>query len=377
MNYQIPTQPRPYFDWKEYRDCGLIIAGGLSIIVGGRNIGKTTGILIDILLNFANSENMVFFGRNGVKEIETYAKSFNAQYRGQFYMSKTEIWKMAPEIWINKKTKQEETRWKKTECIGLVGALGGIDGWRSANFDKVKYVIFDEYNQIGNPLNGERFITLWTSILRTKPDVYTIIIGNRDDATCDLNIELSIDVDVPEDFKGDWVQPIGDDPDFKDKLFYIDLDDTRFTNNNVKTAWKVVGNLMTTTGKYFKRGYKVYDNLDCYKLKPEQMAKVEWVWAFYYNETADRKLLYGRLGDLAVVHYDHHDEWQAPIRYAAGFKYHSKKKFIKPDWSFIYINFSDAMRNEQIVYTSVLAKEEAQSLFEDAINNTEGGSYEF
>ena len=40
-------------------------------------------------------------------------------------------------------------------------------------------------------------------------------------------------------------------------------------------------------------------------------------------------------------------------------------------------NGDDAMRNEQIVYTSVLAKEEAQSLFEDAINNTEGGSYEF
>lgn len=377
MSYTIPTTPREYFNWKEYRDAGLIVAGGLSILIGDRNMGKTIGTLIDILLNDANSENQVFFGRNTFKELERAIKSFNTKYSNHLYFTQTQIWRMTPEVWINKKTGEEETRWKKSECLGFVGALNGVDGWRSANFDKVKYVIFDEYNQIGNSLNGEKFITLWTSIVRSRPDVYTIIIGNRDDATCDLNIELSIDVDVPENFKGDWIQPISNNPKFKDKMFYIDIDGSRFTNSQIETAWKEIGNMMTATGKYFKRGYKVYDNLDCYKLKPEQMAKVEWVWAFYYNETADRKLLFGRIGDIAVVHYDHHDEWQAPIRYAVGFKYHSKHNFIRPDWSLIYINFSDAMRNEKIVYTSVLAKEEAKMIFEDAINNTEGGSYEF
>lgn len=37
---------REYFDIDEYIEAGLVVKGGITIINGGRNIGKTTGTLI-------------------------------------------------------------------------------------------------------------------------------------------------------------------------------------------------------------------------------------------------------------------------------------------------------------------------------------------
>lgn len=362
---KAPTKPRAFFNWTEYRDAGLIVAGGLSIIVAGRNIGKTTGILIDILMNHANADNMVFFGRNTLKEIEAYAKSFNAQYAGIMQMSHTAIYKLEKEILVNKKTGEEITKYKRSETIGYVGSLSGTDGWRSANFEKVKFVIFDEYNQVGNSLDTQKFLTLWTSILRTRTDVYTIIIGNRDDASAELNIELSIDVSIPPDHVGDWIYRISDDPDFKDKMFYIDCDDNRFTNYHHKTAWKVLGNITQVMGDYYNRGYKTYDNIDCYKLKPEQMAQVVWDWAFHYEE---HQILKGRLNQLVIIHFDLHKEINADINYGDYDLLHKTKGLIKPNVSLIYDELTNAMQNQNILYTSIKAKEDINIILDNFIN---------
>lgn len=363
--YKIPTKKRDFFNWNEYKKAGLIVEGGLSIIVGGRDIGKTTGSIIDILRNYASATEMVFFGRNTLKEIESYAKSFNAQYGTEFLMTLNQIWKVEPETWENKKTKQQETRFKKKECIGFVGALSGTDGWRSANFNNVKYVFFDEYNQIGNSLDVQKFITLWTSILRTRKNVYTIIIGNRDDASAELNIELSIDISIPTDFKGDWIYEITTDPDFKDKMFYIDLDDTRFNNNNNKTAWKVLGNTTQVMGNYYKRGYKSYENIDCYKLKPDQMDLVKWEWAYHYGHY---KLVKGTLNKLVVIHLDLNKEIDTETNYADIDLIHKNTEFIKPNAGLIYYQLTKAMKEQNIIYTSIAAKEDINFIVDQMIN---------
>ena len=253
MSYTIPTKPRDFFTWEEYRDAGLIVPGGISIINGGRDIGKTTGGVV-AFFRLANTEEMAFYVRNTLKEIEAYRKSFNAQFGTEFYMTNTEIWTVERVELLNKKTGKIEIDYRKKDVIGFVASLNGTDGWRSANFNKIKYIIGDEYNQIGNSLNFEKFMTLWTSVLRTKNNVYTVLIGNRDDASSEIIVELGIDILVPEDYQGDWVVPLlPNDPDFKDKCYFIDLDDSRFNNNQVKTVWKALGRMSNKMCKYYDR----------------------------------------------------------------------------------------------------------------------------
>ena len=364
MNYSIPKKPREYFNIEEYRECGLQKPGGITIINGGRDIGKTTGTLLNDLQK-TDGKNQLFFVRNTEKELKAYAKSFNANYGTQFWMSETTIYRVAKKEWIEKKTKEHKTTYAKTEIVGFCGALNGVDSWRSANFDNVKVVYVDEYNQIGNSLNAEKFLTLWTSILRTRQDVYTTIVGNRDDVAADLLIELGIEILVPDDFEGDWVVPLlPNDKDFADKAFFIDLDDSRFTNNAKPTIWKALGRKMEVMGKYYDRGYKSYDNADCKKLAPEVMEKISWKFAFHME---DVKLVFGEINGVWVAHWDKEKEIIVDKNYAPHLLTLRNKGLINitnnEDWP--YAKLSQAMKNTQILYTSILAKEETILFVDD------------
>lgn len=364
MNYSIPKKEREYFNIEEYRECGLQKPGGITIINGGRDIGKTTGTLLNDLQK-TDGKNQLFFVRNTEKELRAYAKSFNAKYGTQFWMSETTIYRVAKKEWIEKKTKEQKTTYAKTEIVGFCGALNGVDSWRSANFDNVKFVYVDEYNQIGNSLNAEKFLTLWTSILRTRQDVYTTIVGNRDDVAADLLIELGIEILVPDGFEGDWVVPLlPNDPDFSDKAFFIDLDDSRFTNNAKPTIWKALGRKMEVMGKYYDRGYKSYDNADCKKLSPDVMEKIDWKFAFH---TEDVKLVFGEINGVWVAHWDKEKEIIVDKNYAPHLLTLRNKGLINitnnEDWP--YAKLSQAMKNTQILYTSILAKEETILFVDD------------
>ena len=365
MTYTIPTKPRDFFTWEEYRDANLIVPGGISIINGGRDIGKTTGAFI-AWLRLANTEEMLFYVRNTLKEIEAYRKSFNAQYGTEFYMTNTEIWTVERVELLNKKTGKIEIDYRKKDVIGFVASLNGTDGWRSANFNKIKYIFSDEYNQIGNSLNFEKFMTLWTSVLRTKNNVYTLLIGNRDDASSEIIVELGIDILVPEDYQGDWVVPLlPNDPDFKDKCYFIDLDDSRFNNNQVKTVWKALGRTSSKMGKYYDRGYKSYDNIDCRHLPKETMAHVNWDWSY---KSGGYRMIAGKLQDLIVIHLDTNNEYKAPTQYGETLQSYIDKSLTDIEgggYHHIFWYIVNAASEHNIVYTSIAAKEEANDFLEN------------
>ena len=365
MTYTIPTKPRDFFTWEEYRDANLIVPGGISIINGGRDIGKTTGSLI-AWLRLSNTEEMLFYVRNTLKEVEAYRKSFNAQYGTEFYMTATEIWTVERVELLNKKTGKIEIDYRKKDVIGFVASLNGTDGWRSANFNKIKYIFGDEYNQIGNSLNFEKFMTLWTSVLRTKNNVYTLLIGNRDDASSEIIVELGIDILVPEDYQGDWVVPLlPNDPEFADKCYFIDLDDSRFNNNQVKTVWKALGRMSNKMGKYYDRGYKSYDNIDCRHLPKETMAHVKWDWSY---KSGNYRMIAGKLQDLVVVHLDTNDEYKAETQYGQTLQSYIDTSLTDVDnggFHHIFWYIINAAREHNIVYTSIAAKEEANIFLEN------------
>ena len=365
MTYTIPTKPRDFFTWEEYRDAGLIVPGGISIINGGRDIGKTTGSLI-AWLKLANTEEMLFFIRNTLKEIEAYRKSFNAQYGTQWYMTATEIWTVEKVELLNKKTGKIEIDYRKKDVIGFVASLNGTDGWRSANFNKIKYIYADEYNQIGNSLNFEKFMTLWTSVLRTKDNVYTLLIGNRDDASAEIIVELGIDILVPENHQEDWVVSLlPNDPDFADKCWFIDLDDSRFNNNQIKTVWKSLGRVSDKMGKYYDRGYKSYDNIDCRHLAKETMANVKWDWSY---KSGNYRMIAGKLQDLTIIHLDANDEYKADIKYGELLQSYINKSLTAIDdggFQHIFWYVVNAASEHNVIYTSIAAKEEMNTLLED------------
>lgn len=361
--YSLPTKTQRFFNFLEYVKAGLIVAGGLTILNGGRDLGKTTGTFYNWLLNFGDSNHQVFFTRNSDKEIKAFAKTFNAQFGNEFRFVGETIWKMKPEIWVNKKTKEEETRYVKDQCVGFAGALGGIDGWRSANFENVKFVFVDEYNQIGNSLNAEKFLTLWTSILRTKSNVFTVIIGNRDDVAADLLIELGVRINIDNELKGDYVIPLlPNDPYFKDKCWFIDLDDNRFENNAVPTVWKAIGRKTSIMGNYYDRGYKSYENLDCIKLDQEQLTLVDWIddvmISFGGVNQHQLRFLLGDLNGVLIVHYvDQESEYETNVKWGdlISYKKHLGRTLIRP--SYFYKKINHHIGDSSILYTSLTIKQ--------------------
>lgn len=363
MPYNVPSKPRDFFDWEEYREANLICAGGLSIIIGGRNIGKTTGTFIKQLYD-CSQDKMMFYVRNTLKEIQSYKKTFNAKYNKEFYMSDTEIWKLEQVELVNKKTKEVEVEYRKKEIIGFCASLNGTDGWRSADFSKIKYIFVEEFNQIGNSLDTEKFITLWTSILRTKEDVYTVIIGNRDDASSDLIVELGINVLVPEGYQGDWVIPLLPKSEkFNNKAFFIDLDDNRFNNNNADTIWKAIGRETEVMGEYYDRGYKSYDNIDCKKLPDEILNQVQWDFAY----THDIRLICGKLEDITIVHWDKEKRFKAKLE-LASIPQVAKSYGLTPiehNQEYVFYYLTQAIKNEKIIYTSIPAKEDLHIFLDD------------
>lgn len=372
--WTIPTKEEQYFNWKTYLEHNLIVPGGLSIIVGDRNIGKTTGCFIDWIQR-ATTDEMIFYIRNTEKELKQYAKSFNSQYSNKYYMTASEIWTLE-RIDLYKKVKNEDgeveevfdkTEYRKKDVVGFCGALSGGDGWRSANFEKIKYIFSDEFNQIGNSLDFQKFITLWTSILRTKSEVFTVLMGNRDDASSDIIVELGIDILVPDNYKGDWVVPLlPESKEFKDKCFFIDLDDKRFTNNKKATIWKEIASTSITLQNYHNRGYKSYDNIDCKRLKNETMNKVDWL--FSYDESNRDTIMIGKLQDLIVIHYLRPEEdFQAKRKYSDSLNTYTNKKYSKllDDFDYFFYTIVNAAREHNIVYTSIAVKEDINSLLSD------------
>lgn len=358
---------RDFFTWEEYRDLGLIVEGGFTIINGGRDIGKTTGCFIEWIRK-ATSSQMIFFIRNTEKEIKAFAKSFNAQYSTEFYMTDTMIYKLERvELYKKDKITKEEIfdkyEYRKSEVIGHCGGLNGTDGWRSANFNNVKYIYIDEYNQIGNTLNFEKFMTLWTSILRTKQDVYTVMIGNRDDAAAEIIVELGLEIIIPDGFVGDWVVPLlPDNEKFKDKCFFIDLDDNRFNNSRVSTIWKELGRTSEKMGKYYDRGYKSYENIDCRRIKKETMNKVNWDWC--YQSGLNPKIIVGTLEHLVIAHIDTFDEYKTRLKFSDVLNTYTNDDYdnITHNYSYIFFMIANAAKDGNIIYTSIQAKEEINKL---------------
>lgn len=358
----IPTEPKPFFKLTDYIEAGLVIKGGITIINGGRNLGKTTGSFIDYL-SIANENNKVLYIRQSVKELDTYRANFNAKYHTKYRMTPHVIWKLEPEIYVNKKTGEEKTIYKEVECIGYVTALSGTDGTRSVDVSGIGLVFIDEYNQIGNHIDTQAFITVLTTFLRTNKDAYIVFIGNRDEAASPILIDWRINYLRPDNYPEiDYVYPFGKG-EYENKCFFIDLWDNRFTNYHNETIWKFLGGKSEKTRQYFNQGYKSMENLDCINIEDNLRDFITWK---YIINTKNEKIGIGQLDNLVVVHInpDEGDKTNAVnVSTIDAMGKVKNSKLIDDDPHSIYEILQRAIVNDNIIYTSINVKNMIMNLY--------------
>lgn len=360
--WYIPTEPREFFKLTEYIEAGLVVRGGITIINGGRDLGKTTGSFIDYL-DTANENNKVLYIRQSLKELDTYRASFNAKYRTKFRMTPHTIWRLEAQVYINKKTKEEKTIYKEVECIGYVTALSGTDGTRSVDVSGIGLVFIDEYNQIGNHIDTQSFITVLTTFLRSNHNAYIVFIGNRDEAASPILIDWRINYLRPEDYpEKDYVYPFGKD-EYENKCFFIDLWDNRFTHYHNKTIWKFLGGKSEKTRQYFNQGYKSMENLDCINIEDDLRHHIKWN---YIITTKNEKIGIGKLKNLTVAHINPDEGDKSRVINYCTIDALGKVKgsiLIDEEPQPIYETLQRAIVADTIIYTSINVKEMLTNLY--------------
>lgn len=355
--YNLPITTPEYFDVQEYINAGLIKPSGLSIILGDRNIGKSTSILKHILEDLDKTNTTMFYARTTFKELESYAISFNNQFGPKYKMTTKAIYKMRREVEVSKKTKEEKTIYVKDKVVGFCGALNGADGWRSANFDSVRWVVVEEFNQIRNHADPSKFLTLWTSILRGRDDVYTILIGNRDDANAPILVDLGVNINLDTDFVGDYVIDIlPNDENFKNKCYLIDLDGSRFLSSYKPKIWSAIGAQSRDIGDYFNRGYKSYDSIDCVRITNEMKTAINWRFKVWLR-AGRYPFVVGTFENWTVALYDYYDEFKDVPVYVDDAYAELVDGSISDALDFVFYTLKNALISKTLIYDNVEVKE--------------------
>lgn len=355
--YVLPTTTPDYFEIEEYILGGLVQPSGLTIILGDRNIGKSTSILKYVLKDIDKDNKTFFYGRTTFKELESYLVSFNNQFGPLYKMTTKAIYKMKPKTEINKKTKEEKTIYVKDRVVGFCGALNGADGWRSANFDSVNWVIIEEFNQIRNHTDPSKFLTLWTSILRGRDNVKTILIGNRDDANAPILVDLGVNINLDTEFVGDYVIDIlPNNEDFKNRCYLIDVDGGRFLSTYKPKIWSALGQQSREIGDYFNRGYKSYDAIDCVRITKEMKDVIDWKFKVWLR-AGRYPFVVGVFEKWTIALYDYYDEFKdVPVYVDDGYA-ELVDGSITDALDYVFYVLKNALMSKTIIFDNVEVKE--------------------
>lgn len=359
QNYKLPTSVLEYFDLKEYIRGGLCCQSGIFFLVSDRDMGKSTSCLNTVLEDIENNNltGAIFYGRTTLKELEQYAVSFNSTYGPKWKMSTKCIYAMKSNTWVNKKTGEEETRWSVDRVVGYCGALNGTDGWRSANFDSVKWIIIEEFNQIRNHLDPAKFLTLWTTILRSRTDVYTILIGNRDDANAPILVDLGVNINLDPDYVGDYVVDVlPNDPQFKNKCYYVDVDANRFLTNYKDKIWRVLGKESREIGDYFNRGYKSYDSIDCIKITDKMIEIIDWKFKLQMKGLKF-PVVVGDFEKWTVIMFDYFDRFKDLKVFVDTYYENFIEGSISDSLDYVFHTLKKPLKEKTLIFDNVDIKE--------------------
>lgn len=164
----------------------------LLALIGERNVGKTTSPLTEMMKK-ASSDNKILIARLTNIQLKTQVADFNNRFSNQYISQAGMIYKLVPYTKFNKLTQDDETLYKRGECIGYMADVSNYHNYKSVEAKDVKMIFIDEVIQLDIiPLFYEKLMNLLMTFARfNKPSI--LLVGNRDTPNNELMVLWEIE----------------------------------------------------------------------------------------------------------------------------------------------------------------------------------------
>lgn len=165
----------------------------LNIIIGERGVGKTYSVSKFVTKKFIDNGDEFAYIRRSKEELKkSVPKFFKALNKNNEF----------PKHKLNSPSFESFTIDNKTAGYGL--SLRASQSYKSSNFSKVKYIIFDEFiSEDGIYLKNEvhKFFSLIETIARLRDDVVIFLLANSCSISNPYFLELNLSLPYNSQFK--------------------------------------------------------------------------------------------------------------------------------------------------------------------------------
>ncbi|MEG1151099.1 MAG: hypothetical protein RSD51_03330 [Malacoplasma sp.] len=225
-------------------------------IQGPRNVGKTTDAL-EYYFGENNvrvdENNKIGFLRMTDVQLKTFKSDFNAYYSNRFIISGELVYTLVSET--IKIKDQEQTIYKRGVHIGYCGSINTYKNLKSVRASKLRYIFFDEYNEISTYVDlYSNFINLFKTLSRFNK-IFLLMMGNRDTPNNEFMVKWKI---IPSD------KPIDNDIFYNvsKRIKFLELGFNQYADlENEKTIAYELASFDDNAKNYLDGGYMISPDL--------------------------------------------------------------------------------------------------------------------
>lgn len=225
-----------------------------------RNIGKSWGAwaYIERKWKETNYQWRVAYCRTNKEKLKNARESFNARYRGLYYMSESKIYKQTFD------EKGKEILSQRIE-IGSVFSLNQEENYKSGWFINHHMFFWDEYNEETTQIGVfDKAMQLLLTIKRDTTPFLVLLVGNKVSAKDDVMTHMEIDLDEIKDPTIDYFFEL-----IPNYAYFVDVGSSTFKSKNPETGliqmlskFSEKSDRMVNSGGYLN---EQYDNIILYR----------------------------------------------------------------------------------------------------------------
>lgn len=237
----------PFFDWKKlWKKYPQYKSLQLQVVLGPRNIGKSTASYRLMTEKAFSRENKITLMRNTDTELQTMKGDFNNRFAGQYKFVGDFIYKLI-------KT-EKPNFYQLGEIVGYGVAVSTYTKYKSVEAKGIRYIFYEEFNEdtaLGRNIYAN-FINLITTLIRFNK-TKILMVGNKD--AFDNDFFINWDIVPKENFEKDEIFEIKNGDNIIGVCY--DLGTRQFDDlNNQSTLFFELGQMDNRTKNYTLGGYK-------------------------------------------------------------------------------------------------------------------------